>query len=291
MTILTEIEQETPQHVMLFGPSFSGKTFLAGQLAKYFKLLWFDLEKGRSVLFKLPEELKKNIDLIAIPDSASFPIAAETIPKVLLTAETGKPVSLCTKHGKVNCTLCARQELPSREINLSTIGLDTIVVFDSGSQFTNSIICHVTKSEAEDYKLEFNDWGAVKFLVEKNMSRVQVAPYHTVWISHEEETETIDKKKKIVPVMGSSKTSRNVSRYFDHVIYCSVRNGKHIQGSATTYISNVLTGSRLDIQLERGEDLAAIFKPELRGIYHEVESKVNTKVKSSSNLKSLLKGK
>lgn len=262
---LTDAENITPQHVMLFGPSFSGKTELAGRLAEHFNLLWFDLEKGRSVLFKLPPAYKEKINIIAIPDSAGYPIAAETVPKVLKTAETGKAIDICTKHGKVGCMICKREGAYFDTVNLSTLGLDTIVVFDSGTQFTNSLLANITKDEAEDYKLQLDDWGALKFLTDKNMSRVQVAPYHTVWISHEEEVEMVDKKKKIVPVMGSSKSSRNVARYFDHVIYCQVKNKKHMSASATTYTTNILTGSRTDVSIEDLEtpSLLAIFKPEL----------------------------
>lgn len=263
---LTEVEGITPQHVMLFGPSFSGKTELVGRLAEHFNLLWFDLEKGRSVLFKLPQAYKDRIDIIALPDSAGYPIAAETVPKVLKTAETGKAVEICSLHGKVSCGICRRD--PSARfdtVNLAALGLDTIVVFDSGSQFTNSLLANITRAQAEDYKLRLDDWGALKFFVEKNMSRVQVAPYHTVWISHDEEVEMVDKKKKIVPVMGSAKSSRNIARYFDHVIYCQVKNREHVSASATTYMTNILTGSRTDVKVEDSEtpSLLPIFKPEL----------------------------
>lgn len=276
MPKLTTLKSSTPQHVMVFGPSFSGKTELVGKLAEHYKLLWFDLEQGRTVLFKLPPAQQENITLIQLPDSSSYPIAAETIPKVLKTAETGNSVDICMKHGKVGCMLCKRDpEAVFDTVNLSEVGLDTIVVFDSGTQFTNSIISHITKNEAEDYKLTWDDWGSVRFLIDKNMSRVQVAPYHTVWISHEEEVEMVDGKKKIVPIMGSSKSSRNVARYFDHVVYVEVKNKQHTQSSATTYMNNILTGSRLDAKLESGDTLLDIFKG-------EIKQHTNTPVKTKS---------
>ena len=44
--------------------------------------------------------------------------------------------------------------------------------------------------------------------------------------------------------------SRNTAKYFDHVVYCEVKNRKHSFASSTTYAGNILTGSRTDIALE-----------------------------------------
>ena len=71
-----------------------------------------------------------------------------------------------------------------------------------------------------------------------------------------------DGRKKIVPVCGSSKSSRNTARYFDHVIYCELKNKKHCFASSTTYSNQVLTGSRSDVMLESSTNpsLLEIFK-------------------------------
>jgi hypothetical protein len=110
--------------------------------------------------------------------------------------------------------------------------------------------------------MDFSDWRNLKAVVEKFLSQVQVAKYNIVCISHEEEVEMEDGKKKIVPVCGSSKSSRNTAKYFDHVIYCDVKNRKHGAASSTTFANNILTGSRTDAILESeiNPSLASIFK-------------------------------
>ena len=55
-------------------------------------------------------------------------------------------------------------------------------------------------------------------------------------------------------VCGSSKSSRNTAKYFDHVVYCEVKNKAHKFSSSTTATNNVLTGSRLDIALENSAE-------------------------------------
>jgi hypothetical protein len=97
---------------------------------------------------------------------------------------------------------------------------------------------------------------------------VQAAKCSIVCISHEEEVEMEDGRKKIVPVCGSSKSSRNTAKYFDHVVYCEVKNKKHNVGSSTCFSNNILTGSRTDVQLEDMENpsLLSIFRSTGRNV-------------------------
>jgi hypothetical protein len=111
-------------------------------------------------------------------------------------------------------------------------------------------MAHILKGQPDTYKPEFSDWGNLKVLCDRLGSQLQVAPYNLVFITHEEEVELEDKTTKIVPVLGSSKTSRNTAKYFDHVVYCGVRNKKHIVGSSTTYAMSLMTGSRNNVKLE-----------------------------------------
>jgi hypothetical protein len=71
-----------------------------------------------------------------------------------------------------------------------------------------------------------------------------------------------DGKIKLVPVSGSSKSSMNTAKYFDHVVYCEVRNKKHIAASSTAYANNIITGSRTGVELEKDAvaTLLKIFK-------------------------------
>jgi hypothetical protein len=138
-------------------------------------------------------------------------------------------------------------------VHLNALGPDTIVVFDSLTQLTNSGISHITKAQADDYKLQLDDWGALRVLIDKFLSQVQVAPFNVVCITHEEEVTREDGTKKIVPVSGSSNSSRNTAKYFDHVVYCDVKNKRHVAGSGTDFSMGILAGSRTDVRLEAGD--------------------------------------
>lgn len=242
---LTQKKHSSVHRVCLYGAPKAGKTELAGKLAEHYNLLWIDLENGYTTLLKLPQEWQERIELVHIPDSKEFPIGVETLLKIV----KGNKVKVCEAHGKVGCAACSK--LPNNlEVELNTLDGSWVVVIDSGTQFTASAIAHITKNQPDTYKMDFDDWGNLKVLCEKLGSQMQVAPYNLVFITHEEEVELEDKTKKIVPVLGSSKSSRNTAKYFDHVVYCGVRNKKHVVGSATTYAMSLMTGSRTDVALE-----------------------------------------
>lgn len=229
-------------HLMLFGPPKSGKSYLAGKIAIHpdFNLLWFDLEKGHATLFQLPPEAQERIELIVLPDTRGFPIAIETMLKVI----KGSKVDICEEHGKVGCAVCRRESKPFITVELNALDSNTIVVVDSITQLTNSAISHITKDKPEDYKMEFDDWGNLGKLMDTFFSYVQQAPFNIICISHETEVEMVDGKNKIVPTAGTRNFSRNTAKYFDEVYYCEVKNKKHVVGSSTGYANNILTGSR-----------------------------------------------
>jgi len=248
------------QTVLIFGPPKSGKTELAGKLAEYFNLLWFDLENGWTTLSKLPAEWQDRIEVIAIPDTRTFPIAIETMMKVL----KGAPVNICEQHGKVDCALCKKSNSPFVRVALNELGPDTIVVVDSLTQLTNSCIAYITKDKDIEYKLEYDDWGNLGKFLDFCLSHIQQASYNVVCITHESEVKMEDGKAKLVPTAGTTNFSRNTAKYFGHCVYVEVKNKKHIAASSTTYQNNLLTGSRTGAALETTEaNLLRIFKPEL----------------------------
>jgi hypothetical protein len=254
---LTQKVTSTTQRVLVYGAPKSGKTELVGGLAEKFNLLWFDCEQGYNTLRKLPIEWQERINIISIPDSRVFPIAAETWLKVI----KGAKVSICEEHGKVTCLTCKKEGKFSEDVCLDELASDTIVVFDSVTQLTNSLIAHITKSQPDDYKLQLDDWGNLRVLVDKFLSQIQAAGYNVVCITHEEEVEMEDGRKKIVPVSGSSKSSRNTAKYFDTVVYCDVKNKKHTFASTTCSINGVITGSRT------GQVLDGMANPSLLDIF------------------------
>jgi hypothetical protein len=181
----------------------------------------------------------------------------------MLKVIKGAKHEVCEKHGKVACAVCKKESAPFTTVELSSLPLDTIVVVDSLTQLTNSAISHITKNQPEDYKLNYDDWGNLGKLMDTFLSHVQQSGFHIVCISHETETEMEDGKMKLVPTAGTKAFSRNTAKYFDEVIYCEVKNKKHIAASSTTYNGNILTGSRSGSTLET--QLEASLIPIFRG--------------------------
>lgn len=251
---LSQKSASKSHRVLLFGPPKSGKTRLAGSLASSFNLIWFDLENGVDTLKQLPPSQQERVDVISIPDTRGFPIAIETMLKVI----KGAPVEICEAHGKVACALCRKDSRPFTRVALSELPLDTIVIVDSLTQLTNSAISHITKDRGDDYKMQHDDWGNLGKLMDTFLSYVQQAPFNIVCISHETEVEMEDGKQKLVPTAGTRNFSRNTAKYFDEVIYLEVKNKKHIAASSTTYANNILTGSRSGTVLESSTGEASL---------------------------------
>ena len=235
------------QSVLVYGPPKSGKTQLVSQLSKTHNLIWFDLENGHATLFKLPPEQQERIELINLMDTRSFPIAIETCLKVI----KGGPLKICEGHGKVDCAICKKANQTFVSVHLNELGPDSIVVFDSLTQLTNSAIAHITKAKPEDYKLEYDDWGNLGKLMDIFLSHVQQAKFTVVCLSHETEVEMEDGKLKLVPTSGTRNFSRNTAKYFGHVCYANMSVGKHVFKSTTTAANNVVMGSRTDVALEK----------------------------------------
>lgn len=274
---LDQVPASEHQRVLIYGAPKSGKTELAGRLAEEFNILFFSLENGHSVLKKLPIEWQKRITLIQIPDTRTFPVAIETMLKVI----KGGEVSICDEHGLANCIKCKTAKAEMTPIDLHNLPPNTIVIVDSLTQLTNSAISHITKGKPDDYKLDFDDWGNLGKLMDIFLSNIQQAPFSVVCISHETEAEYEDGKKKIVPVAGTRNFSRNTAKYFDHVIYAEVKNLKHRFGSATTYSNSIVSGSRTDVVIDESNPSLL---PIMRG---EVPSPKGTATTNSQGVNAL----
>ena len=243
---LTDKVLSKTHRVLVYGEPKSGKTELAARLAEKYKLVFIDLENGYETLLKLPKEWQERIEILSIPDTKVFPIAIETMLKIV----TGSKVEVCDTHGKVACALCKKDNGTFTTVELNALQDDTIVIVDSLTQLSNSAMNHLTKTQDDTYKPEWTDYRNQGQLLDKFLSQVQQAKYNIVCITHVVETELEDGRKKLVPVCGTTAFSRNTAKYFDHVVYCEVKNKKHNFASSTTYANNILTGSRTDIALE-----------------------------------------
>lgn len=261
MTKLADKIQSKTHRVCVFGPPKCGKSQLAAELAEHFNLMWIDFENGFAILYKLPQEWQDRIELIAIPDTRTFPIGIQTALKIV----TGARMKICEAHGNVGCAICTSKMLPSTEICLNELDTSWIVVYDSLTQIGNSAMAHITKNQNDEYKPDWEDYRNQGTLLDKFLGQIQQAKYNVICLTHEAEVEMEDGTKKLVPVSGTTNFSRNTAKYFDHVIYGKVANLKHGFSSSTVASNKVLTGSRTDVAIEDDAkpSLLRIFKPEV----------------------------
>lgn len=260
MAKLSSKKASQTRRVIVYGASFSGKSLLVGRLAEHYNLIWIDMEKGHGVLYQLPEEWHSRLEIVELPDTRSYPIAIETVLKIVKG-----PVDICEQHGKVSCMLCKREEKDFVHVDVTSMKNDSIIVFDTLTQLTNSAISNITKGKPDDYKMQHDDWGNLGKLLDIALSHIQQASYNVVCISHENEVVTEGKKTTLAPTGGTRNFSRNITKYFTDVVYLERKNRKHVCTSSTTANTVVIAGSQSNIALELlGEpSLLPLFKPEL----------------------------
>lgn len=270
---LSSIDISTaPKHAIVYGPPKSGKTRLALALSEKFDVTYLGFENGHNVAKQFPMEWQERIDVIAIPDTRANPMATAAMLRLI---KTGK-LHTCVTHGLNDCPICGKDGSEFNSLNLKDLRPNNILIVDSLTQLTTSIMCHIGKGGGDDWKPEWEDWRKQGAFLDMILSEFQVAPYNVICISHESLVDTEDEKsKRLVPVAGSANFSRNSAKYFDTVVYCEVKNGKHVFASKTTYANNILTGDRLGVDLskegERG--LLAIFDPIGNAVNSEQASK------------------
>ncbi len=276
MAKLINKKASATKRVIVYGASFSGKSFLVGKLAEHFNLVWVDLEAGHGVLYQLPPAYQERIEIIDLPDTRSYPIAIETVLKIVKGA-----VDVCEAHGKVSCMVCKKEAmsyaklqeedatLPAKDwtthVDVNAMDGDSILVIDTLTQLSNSAISNITKNQPDDYKLNYDDWGNLGKLLDTVLSHVQQARYNVVVISHENEVTTEGKKTTLAPTGGTRNFSRNITKYFTDVVYLERKNKKHTCISTTTSSTSVIAGSQSGVDLSLGGEpsLLPLFKPEL----------------------------
>lgn len=250
---------EAPQSVIMYGPPKAGKTTLAAQLARKYKIIWFDIEKGaQTLLTALPEEYWQNLEIFCVDDSQNIPNGIKTVGKVVSKNATHV---ICDAHGVVQCMECSKAKAPMSQINLYNLSTEYVVVFDSLTQLSDSAMAHAVGplDEFEKKKLEYDHYDRQGLLLKNILTAQARLPCHRIFISHEEELEQEDGKKKLCPVGGTRNFSRKVARYFDHVIYCEVKNMKHVANSSSTASMKFNSGSRNNRTLEKSDSILDIF--------------------------------
>lgn len=252
---LSQVPLTAIQKILLYGPPKSGKTELVGKLAEKFNLIWVDFENGYKTLQKLPMEWQQRIELVHIPDRREWPVGIETAMKIV----SGVEVKVCGEHGQVNCIKCMKEpDADITTINTGTLPADTILVLDSLSQIAVSAMNNITRKMPDDYKSDWEDYRKQGALMDKVLTNIQQGRFNCICIGHDVDTSKDEKTSKLSAQVGTANFSRNVGKFFDHVIYCEVKTKRHNFGSATTYSSLALTGSRLDVALEAMEEPSLI---------------------------------
>lgn len=248
---------QTNHSILIYGPPKSGKTELAGTAAKIpaiKRVFFFDLENGAETLLRMGltnEELAK-VTLYKIPDIRDNPVGIET---VLRAFSSRTPISICHAHGKVDCPSATCKVAGAFDIFcLTQCGHNDLVIVDSGSQLGDSALNATMKGKPFEYKAgwdEFNLSG--KWLSDILMTAQQAQYTNFVFLTHEiaiEEDLNGVKRDKIYPLMGSKNFCMKVAKYFGTVVYTHIKMNKHTAGSSSTYKSDTITGSRLNVKTE-----------------------------------------
>jgi hypothetical protein len=109
-----------------------------------------------------------------------------------------------------------------------------------------------------DYKPGWDEWGLSNKYLSDILSIIQAASNtNFIVITHEaviEEEVNGIKKDKILPLMGTKAFCAKVAKYFGTVIYTELKMGKHAAGSSSTYKANHITGSRVNIAIEKSKE-------------------------------------
>lgn len=252
-TLDTYSDVEFGQSVLIYGPPKAGKTTLASTLAMQgYNLIWLDFENGSQTLkLSVPREFQKQINLFRCEDTREKPNGIQTAIRLM----SMRPQNICVEHGVVNCGVCVAKKDPTlfETLDFSKLDTNTVVVFDSLTQLSDSAMANATKNLDDFAKLEFKHYDAQGNYLSMLLSAIQSARhFHRIVISHEAVVEMPDKSEKIVPVGGTKNFSKRVAKYFDHVIYARVHNAKHQYASSTGFNMKFLTGSRSNLAMETG---------------------------------------
>ena len=247
--------------ILIYGDAKTGKTRFVGTVAKIpeiKRVFWVDLENGIETLLHMdlaPAELEKIIP-ICIPDTREVPRGIETVLK-MFSSKT--PISICQEHGTVNCQLCSKAGLEAIPFCLKDCTSSDLIVIDSGSQLGDSALAFACAGRDITFKPTFDEWGAQGKYLGDIMGVIQAAHFtNFVVITHSlvvEEVINGIKTDKVYPLIGTRAFSQKVGKYFGTVIYMEKKLGKHAAGSSSLYKTNTLTGSRLNIAIEKSKEL------------------------------------
>lgn len=265
MRLSAYCKKELPQSVFLYGAGFTGKTTAAGLLVREgYTIHLFDLDKGiRTLQRALTAEEQEHIVYYPIPDTNTNAVGIETIGKVFAAKAA---INICHLHGKVGCIAAPCKQPDGYNVfDPTLLTVKDVVVVDSTTQLSDSALCHATRELQANILTSGKkvDWDAYDYqgmLLKNVLSNMQQARFHRIFIGHEDMIEQADGKELIFPVCGTRAFSKRVPRYFDHVAYAHLINGKFKIASGSGYRAGIMTGSRSSIKLEEGGTLASLLQ-------------------------------
>lgn len=246
----TDLAKRQPRHVCVHGLPGSGKSVLATTaLEAGYKLFWISLDNGHLVIEKhVDPKYYPQIEIIVIPDTRDSPLAY----KALMNIFKGGRCQICDAHGDMSCIICKNSGASFTTCHLNSLGLDTIVVVDHGTQITRSVEAAIAnkKKDPDDYKLDWDDWAKNKNIHDRILSAIQAANYNVMFLCNSVDVKLEDNTAKIVPWIGTGNYSASASGFFDSVIFCEIMNRKHMFYSKSTSPTSGLCKSRDDVWIE-----------------------------------------
>lgn len=246
----TDYKMSAARHVLVYGGPKTGKTELVGSLLKCYRLWWFSFDQGVKTLFRkgsIAEPYLHNLEIFPIPDTQLYPMAIETMLKVL---KLGRH-EICHMHGKVACADkdCKLEGAFSVYDNTQLDNKKDIVVFDHYSQIMDSVMNRIFKDFLKDDKFDeiqstFHHWAQQGAMSDRIGSTFQNCNYNVIVLSHEVLSEFEDGTKRITPVGGTRNKSADFARYFDDVVYTEIVGGQFKAHATAADKTRTIVGNR-----------------------------------------------
>lgn len=266
MPSLDQIAANPQVHrLIIYGPTGSGKTWSIGKLATTHNIYYFSLENGHQTLLNpecVPIDARKNIQIIQMHDTPETPIACTSLDAFF----KNRKGSFCDEHGRDQCPMCKKDNKKFLDITLDKLTSKDILVFDSLTQWAESISFFLSKDNP-DAKGDFEYYRKLGLYLGRSLSRIQlISNCSIIVISHETETESVSGNDRITPAGGTRNFARNNARYFDGAYHCYRENKKHKIASSSTYSNVIDTKDRLSFDTSKFKNpanaLLALFNPE-----------------------------
>lgn len=255
-----------PNHsILIYGPAKTGKSRLAGTAAKLKEIRrihYFDGENGSETLahMGLTDAEMEKVIVYKMPDTKQNPIFIETMLKAFSAKD---PIAICDNHGKVDCAIC-KKETPPAPVSMFCLRdctHDDLVIIDSGSQLGDSAMSAAMAGSPPFTKPGWDEYALQGMYLSDLFSVIQQCQNtNFVMITHEVAIPNVTKtSESIFPLVGSKNFCQKVAKYFGTVIYTKIKLGKHTAGSSSTYQTNVQTGSRLDVAIEKNTETPSMY--------------------------------